>query len=116
MPAPPVGKYPEHWAECVQETDPAPPVLPAGIDPRAVDPAATNPLLGLTYFVDRMEPAYMSWSRWKRAGEDAKRARSGSSRASRASAGSASSRARTCRRRCAGSSTACSATSPAPCR
>ena len=72
VPAPPVGKYPEHWAECVQERKPAPPVLPVGIDPRAVDPAATNPLLGLTYFVDRMEPAYMSWSRWKRAGEDAK--------------------------------------------
>ena len=72
VPAPPMGKYPEHWAECVKETNPAPPVLPAGIDPRAVDPAATNPLLGLTYFVDRMEPAYMSWSRWKRAGQDAK--------------------------------------------
>ena len=42
--------------------------------------------------------------------------RSGSSRASRASAGSASSRARACRRRSAATSTACSATSPAPCR
>ena len=71
VPAPPVGKYPEHWAECVQERKPAPPVLPMGIDPRAVDPAATNPLLGLTYFVDRMEPAYMSWSRWKRSGQGA---------------------------------------------
>ena len=30
----------------------------AGIDPRGVDPAAPNPLLGLRFFVDRMEPAY----------------------------------------------------------
>src|SRR5918994_719948 len=66
VPAPPVGEYPEHWAECVEKTDPLPPVLPAGIDPRGVDPGQPNPLLGLNWFVDRMEPAYQTWSRWMR--------------------------------------------------
>ena len=72
VPAPPVGEYPEHWAECVEETDPVPPVLPAGIDPRGVDPGQPNPLLGLNWFVDRMEPAYQTWSRWMRSGQTAK--------------------------------------------
>ena len=71
MPAPPVGEYPEHWAECVQERRPAPPVLPVGIDPRAVDPAAPNPLLRLLLHRGSMEPAYMSWSRWKRSDQGA---------------------------------------------
>jgi len=71
VPAPPVGRYPEDWAKCVEETAPAPPALPLGVDPRGVDPAAVNPLLGLTYFVDRMEPAYLTWARWKRSGQDA---------------------------------------------
>ena len=37
-----------------------------------MDPASPNPLLGLRFFVDRMEPAYMHWASWKRSGEDAK--------------------------------------------
>ena len=71
VPAPPVGDYPEDWAKCVNQTDPAAPVLPAGIEPRGVDPSSPNPLLGLRYFVDRMEPAYMDWARYKRQGNDA---------------------------------------------
>src|SRR5918992_6006794 len=59
IPAPPVGEYPEHWAECVDETNPVWPTAPAGIDPKAVDPASPNPLLGQRFFLDRMEPAYM---------------------------------------------------------
>ena len=69
IPPGPVGEYPEDWAKCVSETRPAPPVLPAGIDPRGVDPASPNPLLGLRFFVDRMEPAYMDWAKWKRSGQ-----------------------------------------------
>jgi endoglucanase len=71
VPAPPVGDYPEDWAKCINQTDPAAPVLPAGIDPRGVDPSSPNPLLGLRFFVDRMEPAYMDWARYKRQGNDA---------------------------------------------
>ena len=69
IPAPPRGEYPEDWAECVAETNPTWPTAPAGIDPRAVDPAAPNPLLGQRFFLDRLEPAYMQWARWKRGGE-----------------------------------------------
>ena len=36
--------------------------MPAGIDPRGVDPVSPNPLLGLRFFVDRMEPAYGDWA------------------------------------------------------
>ena len=72
VPPAPRGEYPEDWAECVAETQPAWPTAPAGIDPRGVDPALPNPLLGQRFFLDRMEPAYMQWARWKRAGETAK--------------------------------------------
>ena len=37
-----------------------------------MDPAAPNPLLGQRFFLDRMEPAYMQWVKWKRAGETTK--------------------------------------------
>jgi endoglucanase len=38
-----------------------------GIDPRAVDPAAPNPLRGLRWYVDPLEPAYRSYRTfWKR--------------------------------------------------
>ena len=70
VPAPPRGEYPEDWAECVADTRPTWPTMPPGLDPHAVDPASPNPLLGQRFFVDRMEPAYMQWARWKRAGED----------------------------------------------
>jgi endoglucanase len=72
VPAPPRGEYPEDWAECVAETHPTWPTAPPGIDPRAVDPSAPNPLLGQRFFLDRMEPAYMQWARWKRSGETTK--------------------------------------------
>ena len=65
-----VGEYPEDWAECVAETNPTWPTAPAGIDPRAVDPAAPNPLLGQRFFLDRLEAAYMQWAKWKRARRD----------------------------------------------
>ena len=68
IPPGPVGKYPDDWAECVAQHPPPPPVLPFGIDPRGVDPASPNPLLGLRWFVDRMEPAYALWRRWRREG------------------------------------------------
>jgi endoglucanase len=69
VPAPPRGEYPEDWAKCVADTRPAWPTAPLGIDPKGVDPALPNPLLGQRFFVDRMEPAYMQWARWKRSGE-----------------------------------------------
>jgi endoglucanase len=72
VPPGPMGEYPEHWAECVADTNPVWPTAPAGIDPRAVDPALPNPLLGQRYFVDRLEPAYMQWARWRRAGQTTK--------------------------------------------
>src|SRR5688500_1110352 len=72
VPAPPRGEYPEDWAECVSETNPVWPTAPAGIDPRAVDPAAPNPLLGQRFLMARLEAAYMQWARWKRAGETTK--------------------------------------------
>jgi endoglucanase len=72
VPAPPRGEYPEDWAECVAETHPSWPTAPPGIDPRAVDPSAPNPLLGQRFFLDRLEPAYMQWARWKRSGQTTK--------------------------------------------
>jgi endoglucanase len=71
VPPAPRGEYPEDWAACVSETRPAWPSAPLGIDPRGVDPALPNPLLGQRFFTDRMEPAYMQWARWKRAGKTA---------------------------------------------
>src|SRR5215208_1122039 len=70
VPPGPVGEYPEDWAKCVAETNPDWPTAPAGLDPRGVDPSLPNPLLGQRFFVDRMEPAYMQWARWKRGGEN----------------------------------------------
>jgi endoglucanase len=72
IPRGPVGKYPDDWAACVRRHPAPPPVLPAGIDPRGVDPASPNPLLGLRWFVDRMEPAYVQWRRWRRQGKTEK--------------------------------------------
>jgi endoglucanase len=72
VPPRPVGSYPPEWARCVAERQPAPAVLPAGIDPRAMNPASPNPLLGLRWFVDRMEPAYTQWARWRRTGKTRK--------------------------------------------
>jgi len=69
VPAPPRGEYPEDWAECIAETHPAWPTAPPGIDPKGVDPSLPNPLLGQRFFLDRMEPAYMQWAHWRRAGE-----------------------------------------------
>jgi endoglucanase len=72
VPRGPVGEYPEDWARCVRDNPPPPQVYPRDIDVRAADPAAPNPLVGTKFFVDRMEPAYMQWARWKRAGQDGK--------------------------------------------
>jgi endoglucanase len=69
IPRPPAGRSLEDWARCVAERPAPPPVLPPGIDPRGVDPASPNPLLGLRWFVDRMEPAYTEWRKWTRAGK-----------------------------------------------
>ena len=69
VPPGPVGEYPEDWAKCVAQNNPVWPTAPPGIDPRAVDPSLPNPLLGQRFFLDRMEPAYMQWVRWKRGGQ-----------------------------------------------
>jgi endoglucanase len=72
IPPGPAGTSPEDWAECVRE-NPAPvPVPPPGIDPRGVNPASPNPLLGQRWFVDRTEPAYTQWRKWKRTGRTEK--------------------------------------------
>jgi hypothetical protein len=69
VPPGPVGEYPEDWAKCVAETNPAWPTVPPGIDPKGVDPSLPNPLLGQRFFLDRMEPAYMQWVKWRRGGQ-----------------------------------------------
>jgi endoglucanase len=66
----PVGDYPEDWAKCGDGHRPEAQAYPHELDPRAVDPVAPNPLVGTKWFVDRMEPAYTQWARWKRAGKD----------------------------------------------
>ena len=71
VPPPPVGEWPQHWAQCVAE-NPPPPVEQPGVDPRGADPASPNPLVGLDFFVDRLEPAYLDWSRYTRSGDTAK--------------------------------------------
>jgi endoglucanase len=71
VPHGPTGEYPEDWAECVAENPPPPQVYPRELDVRGADPAAPNPLVGTKWFVDRMEPAYTQWARWKRAGQTA---------------------------------------------
>ena len=71
VPRAPQGKYSDDWLDCLAQ-HPSRPIVPAGIDPRGVDPNSPDPLLGLRFFVDRMEPAYTQWVRYKRAGEDHK--------------------------------------------
>lgn len=72
VPRGPAGKYPEDWAECVRDHPPGAQLYPRELDMRAVDPAAPNPLVGTKWFVDRMEPAYTQWARWKRARQGGK--------------------------------------------
>jgi endoglucanase len=69
VPRGPVGEYPEDWVKCGNGHRPEAQVYPHELDPRAVDPVAPNPLVGTKWFVDRMEPAYTQWARWKRAGK-----------------------------------------------
>jgi endoglucanase len=72
IPPPVQGVWPQHWAACVAENPPPPITQPAGIDPRGVDPALPNPLLGMSFYVDRLEPAYEDWVRYKRSGQTSK--------------------------------------------
>jgi len=72
VPRGPVGDYPEDWAKCVRDHPAGAQLYPHELDPRAVDPLAPNPLVGTKWFVDRMEPAYAQWARWRRAGETGK--------------------------------------------
>src|ERR687896_220483 len=72
VPPGPVGEYPEDWARCVRDNPPPPQQYPRELDVRAADPAAPNPLVGTRFFVDRLEPAYTQWARWKRQGETRK--------------------------------------------
>src|SRR5829696_8847054 len=69
IPRAPIGEYPEDWAECLAKNPPPPQTYPRDLDVRGADPAAPNPLVGTKWFVDRMEPAYTQWARWKRAGQ-----------------------------------------------
>jgi endoglucanase len=69
VPRGPAGDYPEDWAKCVHNDPPGPQLYPHELDPRAADPASPNPLVGTKWFVDRMEPAYTQWARWRRAGQ-----------------------------------------------
>jgi len=69
VPRGPVGDYPPDWARCVANHPPPAPVVAPGVDPRGVDPSLPNPLLGAKLFVDRMEPAYAQWRRWRGAGQ-----------------------------------------------
>jgi endoglucanase len=71
VPPGPIGQYPPDWEECLQDNPPPPQMYPRDLDMRGVDPAAPNPLVGTKWFVDRMEPAYMQWARWKRQGDNA---------------------------------------------
>jgi endoglucanase len=71
LPPGPRGDYPEDWAECVRR-HPAQSLVPPGLDPRGADPASPNPLLGLRFFVDRMEPAYGQWVHYRRQGKRAR--------------------------------------------
>jgi endoglucanase len=67
VPRPPPGSNALDWARCVAE-HPPPRIVQPGIDPRGVNPRSPNPLLGLRFFIDRMEPAYVTWSRWMNLG------------------------------------------------
>jgi endoglucanase len=69
VPPGPFGQYPPDWEECIQDKPPGPQIYPPDIDVRGVDPASPNPLVGTKWFVDRLEPAYTQWVRWKRQGK-----------------------------------------------
>jgi endoglucanase len=69
VPPGPSGEYADDWLDCVARR-PSQPLVPAGIDPRGVDPSLPNPLLGLRFFVDRMEPAYGDWAKYTRRGQE----------------------------------------------
>jgi endoglucanase len=69
VPSGPIGMYPPDWEECLRDNPPPPQVYPRDLDVRGADPASPNPLVGTKFFVDRMEPAYMQWARWKRQGQ-----------------------------------------------
>jgi endoglucanase len=69
VPPGPFGQYPPDWEECLSDNPPPPQLYPRELDVRAADPAAPNPLVATKWFVDRMEPAYTQWVRWKRQGK-----------------------------------------------
>jgi endoglucanase len=69
VPPGPRGEYPPDWEKCLQENPPPPQIYPRDLDVRGVDPNSPNPLVGTKWFVDRLEPAYMQWARWRRQGQ-----------------------------------------------
>jgi endoglucanase len=71
VPPAPRGEYPPDWEKCLQQSPPPPQIYPRDLDVRGVDPSSPNPLVGTKWFVDRMEPAYTQWVRWKRQGQAA---------------------------------------------
>ena len=72
IPHGPAGEYPEDWVKCGDGHRPENQVYPHELDMRAIAPTAPNPLVGTKWFVDRMEPAYGQWRKWKRAGQTGK--------------------------------------------
>jgi len=67
IPAPPVGRYARRSARCARHRR-GRALIPAAVDPRGVAVGSPNPLGGVSYFVDRMEPAYQQWVRYRRSG------------------------------------------------
>ena len=74
-PPPRMGPVPDLSAVSGQDRTPrrargcvrgVPPSGVPGIDPRGIDPAAPNPLRGVRWYVDPLEPAYRSyWTLWR---------------------------------------------------
>jgi endoglucanase len=69
VPPGPRGEYPPDWEKCLKENPSPGQIYPRDLDVRGADPNSPNPLVGSKWFVDRMEPAYMQWARWKRQGQ-----------------------------------------------
>jgi endoglucanase len=72
VPPGPKGEYPPDWEECVEDNPAQAQLYPRELDVRGAAPASPNPLVGTKWFVDRMEPAYTQWARWKRQGDAGK--------------------------------------------
>jgi endoglucanase len=66
LPVPGQSATPDVLRDCKEAGVPSSQV--AGVDPRGVDPRSPNPLTGLRFFVDPIEPAFQSYSRYMHQG------------------------------------------------